>query len=118
MALGNHYIRIANYDLPNPRSFKVNYQNIENSKMMEDGRDVTYVQRLEKRTWDLKFQVTAYWRNILRSLGSDSINYAQIDGEIISEVRFRIKDETLKEGSEHIKDTNGLWTMQVQIFER
>ena len=49
MALGNHYIQIANYILPNPRSFKVNYQNIENSKMMEDGRDVTYVQRIRKK---------------------------------------------------------------------
>lgn len=118
MALGNHYIQIANYTLPNPRSFKVNYQNIENSKMMEDGRDVTYVQRLEKRVWDTKFQVTDYWRDILRDLGSRSMVYAEIDGESISEVRFRIKDESLQEGSEFIQETDGLWTMNIQIIER
>lgn len=114
--LGNNYIHAKNYDLPNPRKLKINYQNIESTKMAENGKDIVLVQRLMKRTIDMEFQTTTIWGNIIKECCGLNEVYFTLNGERIPG-RMRLKSEELKQGSEYITGTDGLWIGQVQFIE-
>lgn len=116
MALGNNYITINGAAIPNPRSFKISYNTIETTKMTEAGTDVVLPARFNKKTIDMTFQVTSRWKTILRGYTETPTVTMSAAGETMIG-RLRFKDNTLKQGSEFIQDSDGLWTATLQFFE-
>lgn len=116
MALGNNYISINGTAIPNPRSFKISYNTIETTKMSEAGTDVVLPARFNKKTIDMTFQVTSRWRTILKGYTETPTVTMMAAGETMTG-RLRFKDDTLKQGSEFIQDSDGLWTATFQFFQ-
>lgn len=117
MALGNNYITLNGIVIPNPKPFKISYQNMESVKTSEAGTDIVLITRLQKRTFDMKFQTTTFWGEKLKEIAAITTQISMVyRGETIYG-RFRYKDQELENGSEFIPGTDGLWTGNFQFIE-
>lgn len=117
MALGNNYITLNGMVIPNPKTFKISYQNMESVKTSEVGTDIVLITRLQKRTFDMQFQTTTFWGEKLREMAARTTEISMdFRGETIPG-RFRFKDQALENGSEFISGTDGLWTGNFQFIE-
>lgn len=116
MALGYKYLKFNNVDIPNPIQFDIGFENLENVETSEAGTDLAIISRLQKRTFTCSFQCTSTWLDEFRTLCNLSSGTLKYLGEDIT-CRARIETATLSQYSEHIKRTDGLWTVAVSFTE-
>lgn len=114
--LGSNYLTFESMSIPNPDSFSIDYENIENVAQSEAGTDMSIVTRLQKRTFTCTFSCTSTWLsefNTLCGLSSGTLVYL---GESIT-CRARITNAAMQPYSEYADRTNGLWTLSVTFTE-
>lgn len=114
--LGNNYLKINGVTIPNPQVFEPAYATTETIKTSEAGTDVVIPTRYNKRTIVMSFQVTSTWKNKLLTFTERPTVTLLYKNESLTG-RLRADKTTLKEGSEHIKGTDGLWTLSMKFFE-
>lgn len=114
--LGSTYLQFNGLDIPNPTSFNITYENLENVAQSEAGTDLAIVTRLGKRTFECTFQSTSTWLANFRTmcgLASGTLVYLS---ESIT-CRARITSATLAPNSEYAGRTDGLWIVTVSFTE-
>lgn len=114
--LGNNYLKINGVTIPNPKTFEPAYATTETIKTSEAGTDIVIPTRYNKRTIAMNFQVTSTWKNKLLTFTERPTVTLTYKNEAITG-RLRADKAPLKEGSEHIKGTDGLWTLSMKFFE-
>lgn len=115
--LGNNYLEINGVKIPNPRGYEEGYSTIETVKTAEDGREISIMTRANKRTLDFEFKVTSTWKRTLLAFSARPFVTLRFKNETM-DGRFRVAKTPLKEGSEHIEGTDGLWTLSAKFIER
>lgn len=116
--LGNHFMTFENVAIPNPDpgGFSIDYENIENEAVAEDGHTIGTVTRLQKRTFNLTVTVSSKWLDrflVLTKLTSGTLVFR---GESI-EAKARITNAPMIAWSQYAKRTDGLWTVSIEISE-
>lgn len=115
--LGNNYLQINNVKIPNPQKFDISFSTIEKVKTSEAGSDVVIPTRYNKRTISMSFQVTSSWKDkLLVYTTRPTITLKYKNESIVG--RLRAEKSPLKEGSEFIDGTDGLWTLSLKFFEK
>lgn len=116
--LGNNFMTFENVAIPNPDpgGFSIDYENIENEAVAEDGSTVGTVTTLQKRTFNLTVTVSSKWFDrflVLTRLTSGTLVFR---GESI-EAKARITSAPMIAWSQYTKRTDGLWTISISISE-
>lgn len=111
------YIKVDNVTYPNPTSTNVSFENNEKVNKSEAGTDLVSAIRLQKLTIKFTFQVSSYWRDIIRT-DSRKLNVALNFGGNVYNGRLRVSGEVLAKNSENVSSTDGFWTMTVSFVER
>ena len=116
--LGNNFMTFESVAIPNPDpgGFTIDYENIENEAVAEDGSTVGTVTTLQKRTFNLTITVSSKWFDrflVLTRLTSGTLVFR---GESI-EAKARITSAPMIAWSQYTKRTDGLWTISISISE-
>lgn len=115
--LGYNYITIEGVKIPNPIEPEKSYSHIEKVKQAEDGGDVVLTTRTNKRVYTLPFNLTDEWLERLLRLSQKPLVTMTWNGEQIRG-RFRADKDSLVNGSEFIRGTNGLYQATFKFYER
>lgn len=110
------YISINSTVLPNPTSFRMDEETIENVFQSEAGTDIVAVIRTGKRKASATFQVGSFWLEKLRSFSRSASQPVVIDGTSMT-MRIRSFSADLLPNSENIEGTDGLWTVSMEFIE-
>lgn len=122
--LGHGYLKIGMYTggswvystLPNPIAITENFNNVENTAMSEGGMDLVNVIRLQKRSFDMTFQLSSSWLDTIKNFAMLSENRIQLRGETIN-VRTRINSAVLAPNSEYSSESDGYYTVALNFTE-
>ncbi len=110
------YIVVNSVTLPNPKSFSLSEETVENVYESEAGTDLAQVVRLGKVSAKATFQVTSLWRDRLKTMTQTATQPVTIDGQSMT-MRLRDYSAKLVENSENIEGTDGLWTVSINFIE-
>lgn len=113
--LGN-YITVGADTLPNPTSFSINEETVENVYESEAGTDLSQVIRFGKVSAKATFQTTSFWRDKLKGYSQTATQTVTING-VTYTMRIRGYSAKLVANSEHIQGTDGLWTVTLEFKE-
>ena len=113
--LGN-YINFDNVAFPNPQPPTMTSRTIENVSTSEAGTDLVVVVRNSKREWSFTFNLSYLMKERLRILCQHESVQMTYMGNIYT-VRLRDFTEALVEGSEWLRNVNGLYTCTVKVTE-
>lgn len=113
--LGQNFIKIQGTTIPTPATLTENFTNIEEVNQSEAGTDRVIVARLQKKSYNLTFQVTEYWKNQLLSFGALNQVSFQVGTENTLSGRFRITSSTLQKNSNLY--TTALYTIQATFTQ-
>ena len=113
--LGN-YITVGADTLPNPKSFSINEETVENVYESEAGTDLSKVVRYGKVSAKATFQTTSFWRDKLKAYSQTATQTVTINGASYT-MRIRGYSAKLVANSEHVEGTDGLWTVSLDFIE-
>lgn len=115
--LGKSFLTVDSVAIPNPVDFDVSFDEIENIRTSESGKDLVTVVRLDKRTFSGKWQLSSYWKDVLESFALkpevDVIYGGQTYG-----CRARGYSAKLVENSAYANATDGLWEVNLDFIEQ
>ena len=115
--LGSNYMTIGSLSIPNPQDgISISYQNIERTAQSEAGTDLAVVTRLQKRTFSFTARVTSIWKANFETLCGYAQTTLVLNGETIN-VRARLCSASMQARSEYAENTDGLWTLAIQLIE-
>lgn len=114
--LDGNYIKINNEAIPRPKKLDIDTKAKEKVGESEAGNDISITSRVNKRTFNLTFQLTSYWLDKLLAFAEGPTVMTFRGEDILG--RWRPKKPVLVAGSEDIPGTDGLWTLTVNFFER
>lgn len=116
--LGRNFMTFENVALPNPDpdGFSIDYENIENDAVAEDGSTISNTTRLLKRTFNITVTVSSRWLDILSGLCRLTSGTLVYRGESI-EAKARMTSSPMKAWSQYAARTDGLWTVTLAISE-
>lgn len=113
--LGN-YITFDNVAFPNPQPPTMTAKTIENVSTSEAGTDLVVVVRPAKHSWSFTFNLSYLMKERLRVLcQKESVSMTYMG--VIYTVRLRDFTEALVEGSEWLRNVDGLYTCTVNVTE-
>lgn len=110
------YLKFNNVTFPRPIGPTRSQQTLENVATSEAGSDLVCVVRAKKNSWNFKFNLSSYKRDILQALcelESCSMTYM---GTTYT-VRVRDFQERFVDGSEWLTTTEGLYEVSVKVTE-
>lgn len=110
------YITINNETIPNPKSFDLEEETIENVFQSEAGTDLSIIVRTGKVSAKATFQVSSFWKEKLKGYSRTATATVVIDGNSMT-MRIRNFKAKLFEGSENVENTNGLWSVSMDFIE-
>lgn len=111
-----YYLKFNNVEFPNPLPPSMSVKAIEKVNTSEAGTDLVVVVRPAKRSWSFTFQLSYQKKELLRQI----CMYEQIPMTYMGNtytVRVRDFTEKLVEGSEWLRDLNGLYECSVNVTE-
>ena len=114
--LGIGYFTYNGLKTPNPVEMNIDFANSENENESEDGHVLTYVIRLQRRTFSCTFDCSSKWKDLFLAMcktTSGTLNF--LDEDI--PVKARINSCQLVQNSEKLRLTDGLWTLSVTFSE-
>ncbi len=110
------YITINTTTLPNPTSFTLDEETVENVFQSEAGTDLAAVVRYGKVKASATFQVSSFWRDKLKAFSQTASQSVTIDGDTMT-MRIRNYKAKLLKNSENVANTDGLWTVSLDFIE-
>lgn len=116
--LGRNFMTFENVAIPNPDpdGFSIDYENIENDAVAEDGSTISNTTRLLKRTFNITVTVSSKWLDELTVLCGLTSGTLVFRGESI-EAKARMTSSPMKAWSQYAARTDGLWTVSLAISE-
>ena len=114
--LGKNYITINSEAIPNPTSFDIEEETIENVFQSEAGTDLSTVVRTGKVSAKGTFQVSSRWKDKLKTFSRTASATVVISGTTYT-MRIRNYKAKLLEHSENVEGTVGLWTVSLDFIE-
>lgn len=114
--LGYKYITLDGVKIPNPSSLTENYENIEDTGISEAGTDLVAVTRLQKCSWSLTFDCSSFWLAKYKNITKKNTVPMIYKGETFT-VRARITSAALVPNSEHSTQSDGYYTVTMEITE-
>ena len=113
--LGN-YLLFNNVTFPNPLPPTMSITTIETVNTSEAGTDLVTVVRPAKRSWAFTFQLSPEKKELLRQYCTrEKVNMTYMGNTYV--VRVRDFTEALVEGSEWLRNIDGLYTCTVNVTE-
>lgn len=111
-----YYLAFNNVEFPNPLPPTMQVKTIENVNTSEAGTDLVVVVRPAKRSWSFNFNLSPAKKNLLQEYCARekvTMTYMGIDYT----VRLRDLNVKLVEGSEWLRDLDGLYECSVTVTE-
>lgn len=107
-----YYLAFNNVEFPNPLPPTMTVKTVENVNTSEAGTDLVVVVRPAKRSWSFQFNLSPTKKNLLQELCTRekvTMTYMGTDYTV------RLRDLSIKlvEGSEWLRDVNGLYECSV-----
>lgn len=111
-----YYLKFNDVEFPNPQPPTMTISTIENVNQSEAGTDLVVVVRSAKRSWSFNFNLSYTKKEVLRTLCTyEKVTMSYMGNEYT--VRIRDFNEKLVEGSEWVKDIDGLYECSVTVTE-
>ena len=111
-----YYLKFNNVAFPNPEPPTMNISAIENVNQSEAGTDLVVVVRAAKREWSFNFNLSYLMKERLKLLCQQESVEMEYMGNTY-QVRLRDFSESLVEGSEWLRNLDGLYTCSVKVTE-
>jgi hypothetical protein len=113
--LGN-YLTFDGKQFPNPQPPTMDIATVENVTTSEAGNDLVVVIRPAKRSWSFTFNLSPLKKEVLKALcQKESVQMTYMGAPY--RVRIRDYSEQLVEGSEWLRNVDGLYTCTVKVME-
>lgn len=113
------YITVDGVKWPNPvtGTFAPNLNPIENKYQTENGHTGNNIVRLNRFSFDARFDVTSAWRDIILTKCQTPSCTVVIEGHSYTGTLRLSSSLTMASNSERTKGTNGLWSIAVRFEE-
>lgn len=114
--LGRDYLNFDGTSFPNPRTYKMLIEPIEQVNQSEAGTDLVSVTRLDKTTFQFTWHVSSTWMRLIKGLTQQTTCTLTFLEEQYT-VRVRDFSADLVEDSACTEATDGLWRVTATAVE-